>query len=113
MTKKRASLSDQSPLDQLFAPSDSGAKDTSKKQRPPATPNRGDLIQTTIMVYQDQLDWMDETCFHARKKGGKSVSKAALLRALVDLAKTKGVHLEGVKSDEEIIDRLKQAFNLT
>ncbi len=56
---------------------------------------------------------MDETCFNARKKGGKSVSKAALLRALVDLANAQGVNLEGVKKDEEIINRLKQAFGLT
>lgn len=112
MSKKRASMSD-SPLNEFFTPSDAPEKETPKKRRPPAAPSRGDLIQTTLMVYQDQLDWMDETCFNARKKGGKSVSKAALLRALVDLAKVQGVNLEGVKEDEEIIERLRQAFDLT
>ncbi len=110
MTKKRISMSDHNPLDQLFGPSDAEKVATPKKGRPPAVQNRGDLIQTTLMVYQDQLSWMDETCFNARKKGGKSVSKAALLRALVDLAKAQGVNLEGVKKDEEIIDRLRQAL---
>lgn len=109
---KRASLSDNDPLNHLFTPSDTPEKSTPPKRRPPAAPDRGDLIQTTLMVYQDQLDWMDETCFNARKKGGKSVSKAALLRALIDLAKTRGVNLEGVKKDDEIIDRLKKAFGI-
>lgn len=115
MAKKRASLSDRDPLDQLFTPAES------QPGKPAKTPKVSDkdqdlsteLVQTTLMVYRDQLEWLDTTCFNARLQGGKPVSKAAFIRALVDLARDQEVSLEGVKSDEEIMERLKGAFGVT
>ena len=113
-SNKRASLSSNSPLDQLFSPS--REREEPVRENPPAAPEtrmrqereaqappRGSLVeedtvpapeemerelrQTTIMIYGDQADWLDEACYLARRESGSNLSKAAILRALVDMAR--------------------------
>lgn len=132
-SRKRASLSNNSPLDQLFGPTtetspaereepDTAAPEEGRERRDPERdapprqerPAPGDppraareqpfvrptpvvaqgepeaereLRQTTIMIYGDQADWLDEACYLARRQTGNNISKAAILRALVDMAR--------------------------
>ena len=121
-SNKRASLSSNSPLDQLFTPSsereDSAREERTheertRERRPAQTPLQAtgpgapaphvqaleeetaampepqgrELRQTTIMIYGDQSDWLDEACYRARRDGGNIISKAAIIRALVDMAR--------------------------
>lgn len=119
-SRKRASLSSNSPLDQLFAPAEerqereheeereqalererraqraapaprerSTRRETSLVQEPAPVEEEAEreLRQTTIMIYDDQADWLDEACYLARRESGSNVSKAAILRALVDMAR--------------------------
>ena len=121
-SSKRASLSSNSPLDQLFRPAEEreAAPDTSEEaapaeQTPAEPPSRAretpvtrraastpfiaeetaapevederELRQTTIMIYADQADWLDEACYLARRESGLIVSKAAILRELVEMAR--------------------------
>ena len=39
------------------------------------------------MIYPEQSDWLDEACYRARRDGGSIISKAAIIRALVDMAR--------------------------
>lgn len=139
-SRKRASLSNNSPLDQLFTPStdevereaparetpaphESGARagrgggERPYETRPtgeqpfvrptsphaPSTPEaERELRQTTIMIYGDQADWLDEACYLARRESGSNISKAAILRALVDMA----------REDESVRARLRERLGV-
>lgn len=123
-SKKRASLSNNSPLDQLFSPGPPGderretpAPEPETRPAPapePAPPaeEAPALRQTTIMIYEDQSDWLDEACYRARRDSGSIVSKAAIIRALVDLAREYDVRFADTQSDDEIRERLKQSLGL-
>ena len=126
--KKRASLSDNSPLDQLFSPR------TGREESPPAQRDRPDmdvvspapvsrepepaveaapvLRQTTILLYEEQSTWLDDICYLAKREGGSNISKAAVIRALIDLAREYDVSLAGAQDDDEIRARLKREFGL-
>lgn len=126
-SRKRASLSSNSPLDQLFTPAHDRERDEPEQEQaaapdrpaarreaeprsrqaplvqapmPIAQETERELRQTTIMIYDDQADWLDEACYLARRESGSNVSKAAILRALVDMARED----EGVR--EQLRERL-------
>lgn len=119
-SRKRASLSNNSPLDQLFAPAQEREEREEERELEPEVERKredeleaassqrerraqtGSLVQeaapseeeaerelrqTTIMIYDDQADWLDEASYLARRESGSNVSKAAILRALVDMAR--------------------------
>ena len=128
-SKKRASLSGNSPLDQLFGPSRQQEEEAEQPEAPPAAPATApevaapevapeppapepSLRQTTIMIYDDQSTWLDDVCYFAKRDSGSNVSKAAIIRALVDLAREHDVNLAGTESDQEIKERLRDAFGL-
>lgn len=134
-SSKRASLSSNSPLDQLFRPAqereaaarDEAVEEGAPPEQPavetappaveetPAPASQGaarpsaaapqpapsaaidnveeerELRQTTIMIYADQSDWLDDTCYLARRESGANISKAAILRELVEMAREGGV----------------------
>jgi hypothetical protein len=64
------------------------------------------------MIYEDQSDWLDEACYRAKRESGSIVSKAAIIRALVDLARAYDVSFAGVQADDEILARLMESFRL-
>ena len=128
-SNKRASLSSNSPLDQLFTPTrereaparEEREEEVAPRAAPPTAPRNPapraplveetapdpqrterELHQTTIMIYDDQADWLDEACYLARRESGSNVSKAAILRALVDMA----------REDEEIRARLRERLGI-
>lgn len=143
-SRKRASLSNNSPLDQLFTPSavtpptedeeapaatqetrqraegaagsarETMATGRERDARPqpfvrasspltePAPEAERELRQTTIMIYDDQADWLDEACYLARRQSGNNLSKAAILRALVDMA----------REDELVRRRLRERLGI-
>jgi hypothetical protein len=113
---KRASIKNNSPLDNLFgSPTSTGAPTATAetngkgdKQAPVA--EAPELRQTTIMVYDEQLDWLEQKCTEARSNKGKSIRKAVVIRALIDLARSSAVDLSGLKTDEELLVRIERAI---
>jgi len=110
---KRASIKNNSPLDNLFgAPAGdpsmplevngNGAKNGPVVEEP--------LRQTTIMVYDEQLDWLEQKCTEARSKGGKPIRKAVVIRTLIDLARSSEVDLSGLKNEQDLIVRIERAI---
>ena len=112
---KRASIKHNNPLDNLFgpvaatvdAPAPANASGNSGE---PEAADAESLRQTTIMVYDAQLNWLDQKCTEARNKGGKPIRKAAVIRALIDLAKSSEVDLTGLKSEMDLLGRLERAI---
>lgn len=104
MSKKRASIKDNNPLE------------SNKRQPRQRTRKQKDSVvrtkpkQTTFLIYKDQLDWLEQICFNASRKGGKKMSKAYVLRALIDVAKEHDLSLEGVTSEEEVKEKVADLF---
>lgn len=69
---------------------------------------RGELKQTTILIYKDQGAWMDEVCFRSKQGGGVAITKAALIRELIDFAKQHGLSLSELEEEAQIGERLKE-----
>lgn len=63
---------------------------------------------TNIIFYQDQLLWLDEECLKI-KRGGGSVRRTSIIRAIIDFAQSLGVDLSGTNSEEEILRRFNEA----
>ncbi len=103
MTKKRASIAENNPLEQNMRPV--------KQGRRPKNLVRDKKKQTTLLLYKDQLDWLYEVCkIEAREDGGKETNKTYLFRSFVDLAKEKGLNLRGVRSEDDVYERVRELF---
>ena len=100
---KRASLKDNSPLDTLIPTTP--PKAAKKAAKGPDKPR-----QTTIMLFDHQLDWLDQKTIEARSNGGKRIRKAVLIRSLIDLAIDSPVDLSGLGVDEELAERFEKAI---
>lgn len=112
---KRASIKQNNPLDNLFgapAPSQApiAAPDTNGASLRNEPAGEEALRQTTIMVYDEQLDWLEQKCTEARSKGGKPIRKAVVIRALIDLARSSAVDLSGLKTEDELVIRIERAI---
>lgn len=106
--RKKVSIQDRDPLNNLFATT--GTADNGKDNgKDVAASSRGETRQSTILLYDDQLAWLDEKCLEARR-GGKSIRKAVIIRSLIDLAIKANAQMTGIQSEDEIISRLESAI---
>ena len=105
MAKKKPSIKDNNPLE--FNQRDKRQRDRKEKN----AVVRDKPKQTTILLYKDQMDWLDTICFNASKKGGKKMSKTYVIRALIDFAHENDLTIEGVQNEEEVKGRVAELFN--
>ncbi len=98
---KRASIQ---PAHPLFRRSD-----------PPAAPSVEEEVkaptrQSAIFLEEQHLDWLEDRCREARKNGGRAVRKAAIIRALLDVAMDSPVDLNGLRDQDDLLDRMKRSL---
>ena len=128
MPKPPSSISERSPLtgvELLF-------KKTPEKPASPPTPpapapevkteapakarktKERTLVQTTVRLYDDQLAWLENLIYKAKRNGSSTaVSNSSLLRCLLELCHEHNLNLRGIDSDEELKLRLKKTFDLS
>ena len=63
--------------------------------------------QSAVFLEEQQIDWLEDKCREARRNGGKAIRKAAIIRALLDVAMDAPVDLTGLASDKHLVDRIK------
>ena len=76
-------------------------------------PSEGDrprTRQSAIFLEERQIDWLEDRCREARRNGGRAIRKAAIIRALLDVAMESGVDLTGLRREEELIRRMRQGL---
>jgi hypothetical protein len=126
MPKPPSSISERSPLagvDQLFKktsdvplpPPPAAVKVVPEppKNIRPKEPKERVLVQTSLRLYEDQLSWLENLIYKAKRNGSSTaVSNSALFRSLLELCRERNISLRGVDSDEELKAKLKKAFNL-
>ncbi len=95
------------PADEVVAAKVKKPTRSSKREKQKNDP--GKLRQTTVMLHDKEMDWLDEKVMEVRKNGGKALRKTALVRALINLAIASPVDIKGVKSEEELVERFEQA----
>jgi hypothetical protein len=69
-------------------------------------PNR----QSAIFLAEAHLDWLDEKCREARKNGGRAIRKAAIIRALLDVALESPIDLTGLRREEDLVARIRSGI---
>lgn len=126
MPKPPSSISDRSPLsgiDLLFkktpekpvSPSPALPALEIEVEAPPQSrkPKERALVQTSLRVYEDQLIWLENLIYKARRNGSSTaVSNSALFRSFLEICRERNLSLRGVDSDENLKAKLKKAFNL-
>jgi len=66
------------------------------------TPTR----QTAVWLADEESEWLDSQCQVIRRGGWRSISRSALIRALIRAAMEQGVDLSGATAERELIERL-------
>ena len=66
--------------------------------------------QSAVFLEERHIDWLEDKCREARKNGGKAIRKAAIIRALLDVAMESPVDLSGLKRDVDLIDRVRRGL---
>lgn len=126
MPKPPSSISDRSPLsgiDLLFkktpekpgSPPPVAPASEIEVEAPPQSrkPKERALVQTSLRVYEDQLIWLENLIYKARRNGSSTaVSNSALFRSFLEICRERNLSLRGVDSDENLKAKLKKAFNL-
>lgn len=127
MPKPPSSISDRSPLsgvELLFkkthekpaSPPPVAPVQETETEAPPKIrkPKERALVQTTVRLYDDQLTWLENLIYKAKRNGSSTaVSNSSLLRSLLELCHEHNLNLRGIDSDEELKARLKKTFNLS
>jgi hypothetical protein len=62
--------------------------------------------QTALWLADDEVDWLDNQCRDIRRGGWRSVTRSALVRALIQAAREHAVDLTGATGEHELAQRL-------
>jgi hypothetical protein len=69
--------------------------------------------QSAVFLEEAQIDWLEDKCREARKNGGKAIRKAAIIRALLDVAIESPIDLTGLRRDADLIERMRRGLRTT
>lgn len=98
---KRASIQ---PAHPLFRRSDRQAPEAEEQEQKPPT------RQSAIFLEEQHLDWLEDRCREARKNGGRAVRKAAIIRALLDVAMESAIDLRGLRDQDDLLERMRRGL---
>ena len=73
-------------------------------------PKKEPTRQSAVFLEEQHLDWLEDRCREARKGGGRAIRKAAIIRALLDVAMEAKVDLSGLRHEDDLLDRLRKAL---
>lgn len=62
--------------------------------------------QTAVWLGDAEVEWLDSRCQQIRKGGWRSITRSALIRALIRSAMEQDTNLTGVSGEGELTQRL-------
>jgi len=65
--------------------------------------------QTAVWLGDEEVDWLDTQCREIKRGGWRSITRSALIRALIRTAMEKPLELGGVSGETELLQRLGSA----
>jgi len=108
---RRASLPEGKSL--FFRKSNDGEENSAPTESPEAAanaPGKSPTRQSAIFLEERHLDWLDDKCRQARQRGGRAIRKAAIIRALLDVAMESPIDLTSLRHEDEVVDRVRKAL---
>jgi len=66
--------------------------------------------QSAIFLEERHLDWLDDKCREARRRGGRAIRKAVIIRTLLDVAMESPVDLTNLRDEHDLKERLRQGL---
>jgi hypothetical protein len=66
--------------------------------------------QSAIFLEEQHIDWLEDRCREARRNGGRAIRKAAIIRALLDVAMDGGIDLTGLKREDDLAERIRDSL---
>ncbi|MHB1131260.1 MAG: hypothetical protein ACYC4L_02610 [Chloroflexota bacterium] len=72
---------------------------------------RRETRQSAIFLVERHLDWLDDKCREARRRGGRAVRKAAVIRALLDVAIESSLDLTNLRDEFDLRERVRRALH--
>lgn len=81
-----------------------------EEEAPEPTAGHAPTRQSAVFLEEQQIDWLEDKCREARKNGGKAIRKAAIIRALLDVAMESPIDLTGLRRDSELVERMRRAM---
>ncbi|HVC34264.1 MAG TPA: hypothetical protein VNL16_12205 [Chloroflexota bacterium] len=77
---------------------------------PGALPEHGATRQSAIFLEERQIDWLEDKCREARRRGGRAIRKAVIIRALIDVAMESPVDLTALRHEDDLIERIRKGL---
>lgn len=71
---------------------------------------RSPTRQSAIFLEERHIDWLEDRCREARKRGGRAVRKAAVIRALLDVAIESPIDLTGLRHEDDLLQRVRRGL---
>lgn len=78
---------------------------------PEEVEERRETRQSAIFLEEKHLDWLDDKCREARRRGGRAIRKAAIIRALLDVAMESTLDLTNLRDEYDLRERLRRTFH--
>ncbi|MBI2953158.1 MAG: hypothetical protein HYY30_02510 [Chloroflexi bacterium] len=73
-------------------------------------PEKAVTRQSAVFLEERHIDWLEDRCRDARRKGGRAIRKAAIIRALIDIAMEAPIDLTTLRREEDLIHRIKKGL---
>lgn len=68
------------------------------------------IRQSAVFLAETHIDWLEDRCREARRKGGRAIRKATIIRALLDVAMEAPIDLTGLRREEDVVERIRKAM---
>jgi hypothetical protein len=81
-----------------------------REEPEPERSERSPTRQSAIFLAEEHLDWLDDRCREARRNGGRAIRKAAIIRALLEVAMESPIDLTGLRSEADLIERIRRGL---
>ncbi|MGH2461639.1 MAG: hypothetical protein ACRDIY_22525 [Chloroflexota bacterium] len=87
--------------------------DAEVRPGPGALPEHGPTRQSAIFLEERQIDWLEDKCREARRRGGRAIRKAVIIRALIDVAMESPIDLTALRHEDDVPDRIRKGLRGT
>lgn len=87
----------------FFRPTEAAAPAEAEEEKSPTR-------QSAIFLEERHIDWLEDRCRDARRRGGRAIRKAAIIRALLDVAMESPIDLGGLRHEEDLVERVRRGL---
>ncbi|HLG51254.1 MAG: hypothetical protein IRY83_15945 [Chloroflexi bacterium] len=108
---RRASLPEgKSLFFRQTVPAGDGSSENQDSEGRPESSGETYTRQSAIFLEERQIDWLEDKCREARRRGGRAIRKATIIRALLDVAMESPIDLTALRREEDLVERIRRGL---